>query len=381
VIRAGLEGVVVVTVLAGIAYADSDAETDAARAFRDAEAHAAAGDAHAIDELEALGAVRPLTRWTDDAWTEAGRLAERAGDLERARRDDQQALAVTTDDQLARRLQAALARIASSAGDAGQWAKVAADHVRLESLVQASVDPTPALRELGALVDANPRYPRAARAMVAIAHGWQRDGNLDQARAWLERACAVANPEDRPHVVAELVRVLVARGDFAEARANIDELTQPALVRELDALYARAKLRHDLRGAAWGVLAALLLAAAIAARRACGSWRASWRAVARPPIEAIFMAPIALVIALVAATGNPLVAHAVRIIVIAGVVVTWLSGAILERARARTRVSWRRAVVHAALAVLAALAATYLAIERDRTIDLVVETWRSGPQR
>jgi hypothetical protein len=40
----------------------------------------------------------------------------------------------------------------------------------------------------------------------------------------------------------------------------------------------------------------------------------------------------------------------------------------------------RRAAIHAALAIAAVAAAAYLAIDRDRMLDLVAETWREGPQ-
>src|SRR5690349_12491981 len=75
-------------------------------AFREAEARAAAGDPRAIDVLEALGAQRPITRWSDDAWSEAARLAERTGDFTRERRDLEQVVAIATDEALARRARA-----------------------------------------------------------------------------------------------------------------------------------------------------------------------------------------------------------------------------------------------------------------------------------
>jgi uncharacterized membrane protein len=89
----------------------------------------------------------------------------------------------------------------------------------------------------------------------------------------------------------------------------------------------------------------------------------------------LFLIPIAIVIAAVSATGNPLVARAVRAILIVGLAVAWLSGALL----AGTRPSGKRLAVHVLGVVLVVIAASYLAIDRDRMIDLVVETWRSGP--
>ena len=99
--------------------------------------------------------------------------------------------------------------------------------------------------------------------------------------------------------------------------------------------------------------------------------------VARPPAEVWYLLPLAIVIVLVAQTGNPLVARAVLAIALTGVGIAWLSGALLDAARKPVRAS--RAIAQAVLVVVAVAAASYLAIDHDRMIDLVLETWRSGP--
>ena len=114
------------------------------------------------------------------------------------------------------------------------------------------------------------------------------------------------------------------------------------------------------------------------ARRDAGSWRAALRRLVHPPVEVAFFVPIALVLVLVASTGNPLVARAVRGIALGGAMIAWVSGALLDGARPLRA---RRVALHALLAICAAAAACYLAIDRDRMLDLVAETWREGPQR
>jgi hypothetical protein len=60
--------------------------------------------------------------------------------------------------------------------------------------------------------------------------------------------------------------------------------------------------------------------------------------------------------------------------------VTWISGAALEAARLRCgAVAARRALLQAVLAAVAVAGAAYLAVDRGRMIDLVVETWEHGP--
>jgi tetratricopeptide (TPR) repeat protein len=370
-----------VVLLAAPARADDLDEARADRAFHDAAARAAVGDAGALDALEQLGAARPATRWTDDAWLEAGRLAERTGDYARARRDLEQAIATATDEQLARHARAELARVVRAAGPSAEWSAVAAEHDRLEAQVLAGGDPKPALAELEALVEHNPGYPRAAAAMIVIARGWAHDGNSERSLAWLRRAKPVASGGDRVAASAELVHALVRAGELAAARAELDQVGVPGVAEELRREVARAERREAVRWLLRGVLAAISIAAALALRFAAGSWRAAGRRLVRPPVDVLYFAPIALVLVVVAFTGNPLVARAVRTIALAGAVVAWLSGAILDAVRARRgRIRFARAVVHAAVAAVAVVAATYLAIDRDRMIDLVVETWHTGPE-
>jgi hypothetical protein len=125
------------------------------------------------------------------------------------------------------------------------------------------------------------------------------------------------------------------------------------------------------------VVVAIFAAGLVALRRAAGSWRGAARRLVRPPAEALFFVPIALVLVGVAATGNPMVARAIRAIAICGAAIGWLSGAILDGRHGR--IGPLRAVVHALLAALAVAACAYLVLDRDRMLDLVAETWREGP--
>jgi len=344
-------------------------------AFHAAEVRAAAGDRGAIDAFEAIGAQQPVTRWTDDAWSEAARAAERAGDLVRARRDYEHALDHADDPAFARRVRGELARLAGSIGARGEFADVAAAHERLVAQIQAGGDPKPALRELGALIDGHPAYPRAATAMLALAAGWERDGESSTARAWLRRAQTAAAPNERERVLSEVARFAIRANDPEEATTAISKLADRANAAELTAALATAQRRHAVRTLAWIVLITVVIAAIIALRRRAGSWREALRRLGHPPFEVMFLAPIAIVIAAIAWTGNPLVARAVWTLLGAGVAVAWTSGAILAGP-----VSTRRALAHAAVVLIAASAATYLAIDRDRMLDLVVETWQHGPE-
>ncbi len=353
---------VFVSVLALCAVAHADPEHDADLAFHRADDRAIVGDPAALDQLEAIGAARPITRWTDDAWLEAARLAETLGDLPRARRDLDAALAVTSDPLLARRASAALARLTPLES----WTAIDDAHQALVDRIQRPAgDPKLALCELGAVVLASPGYPRALAAMLALARGWERDGAIDAARTWLDRAAHLQlSPADREHVTAERARFELRGGETTIARESIAALRDPHLRAQLDHELARADWRRRFRMISWLVLAALALAAIVGLVRR----RASWRAMLVPPVEVLFLAPIAAVLIGVATTGNPLVARAVRVISIAGVAVAWIAAAL-----------GKASVLRAVLAAIAVSAATYLACDHDRMIDIVIETWHSGP--
>jgi hypothetical protein len=206
--------------------------------------------------------------------------------------------------------------------------------------------------------------------VLALARGWERDGAIEAARTWLDRAPALAKtPAEREHVTAERARFELRGGDTDVARASIGRLADPHLRDQLAQDLSRAEWRARLRLVSWIALAVIALATIVALVRA----RASWRALVRPPIEVLYGAPIALVLIGVAATGNPLVGRAVRVIAIAGLVIAWLAAAL-----GRPRSAGRAAIV-AIIAAIAVLAATYLACDHGRMIDIVIETWRSGP--
>ncbi|NVB82822.1 MAG: hypothetical protein HOV81_30875 [Kofleriaceae bacterium] len=357
-----------VLALAGSAFAD-----DVEDRFHAAERRAAAGE---LDALEAFGRERPITRWTDDAWAVAARFAEQARDFERAQRDLEQVIATSSDETALRRARNDLERIRAFAGSAGQWNATAAAHEELVAkLTGERGDPRGILGQLEALVRDNPAYPRAPIVMIAIAHGWEREGEVERAASWLRRARDVGTGIDRERAAADLARLYIRERDIAEAEAALAALDDRRLAAKLRIDLASAKWRTHLRWALWALLAVLAGLAAFGLRRGSGSWRAALRRLAKPPAEVIFFAPIAAVIVAVAYTGNPLVARAVLAISLVGVAVGWISGALLEGRRA----TLPRTLLHVLAVAVAIVAASYLAIDRDRMIDLLIETWRSGP--
>lgn len=369
--------VVALVALAGASMAFADEAEDRLRAAEQRAASGDPGEARAgIDALEELGRQRPQTIWTDDAWAVAARFAENARDFERAHRDLEQVIATSSDEAVLRRAHNDLKRLAGVAGATGQFSEAAAAHERLAAKLSAERgDPRGLLGELEAVVRAHPGYPRAPIAMIQIAHGWEREGETERAASWLLRARDGAVGIDRERAAAELARLYIRAREIDQAHAAISAVEDPRIAAKLRLDLASAEGRKRLTWTLWGVLAVIVVAAIIELRRGAGSWRMAMRRLARPPVEVVFFAPIAAVIVAVAQTGNPLVARAVLAISIVGVVAGWISGALLEGRSA----SLVRTIVHALVAVIAIVSASYLAIDHGRMIDLVVETWRNGP--
>lgn len=373
---------VVCIACARLAAADPEAEADAA--FRDASARAVAGDAGALDAFEALGAARPITRWTDNAWSEAARLAERARDYARARHALEQVIATGTDDVLVRRARASLERLAATTGG-GTWDAVAREHQRLVADVHDGGDPHDALTALERLVQANPTYPQATNVRLAIAHGWDVEGDWDRALRWYRAAVNAASGEMHRRAGFTLARAQIRHGSLDGARDTLDALAarpdaDRATIADLRATLAAAETRAKVHVVMWIVLAVLFAAAAAFARRDAGSWRALGRLALRPPFEAVFLAPIATILVVVARTGNPLVADAVTIIAVGAVPITYASGIVLEAVRRRGPPSSIRIALHVLAVLLATAAVVYIAVDRDRVIDLIEETWEHGPE-
>jgi len=181
----------------------------------------------------------------------------------------------------------------------------------------------------------------------------------------------------------DLARMLVRAGELDQARAVVrtasaaPDADRPAF-RDVVASIDEAEQRRWTRGLLIGVLALLVVVAAWTLRRATGSWGAAARRIARPPSEVVFLVPLTVLLVVVGETGNPLVARAVRTIAIAGVVIAWMSGAVVEAMRCRAPIGLGRIALHAALAVLAVAICAYLALDRDRVVDLLLETLRGG---
>ncbi|MGE5182793.1 MAG: tetratricopeptide repeat protein [Acidobacteriota bacterium] len=139
---------------------------------------------------------------------------------------------------------------------------------------------------------------------------------------------------------------------------------------ELIAAAKRGRRQAALEHAAW--LALLLALAVLGASLYDAIHRGGrrWPAL-RPPVEAMFLAPLATLLCAIAWLGQRTIAPAVTRISVTGIVLGWLSGAALDLLRARGRPARARSLVHVAACVLGVVAIAYISIVHDNLIDLL----------
>jgi hypothetical protein len=165
--------------------------------------------------------------------------------------------------------------------------------------------------------------------------------------------------------------LLLLHGDLdgaAAAYREVDSLArtpgEQAMARAADERLETARVRRDWARAAWAVLGVFVLLMVGSARRGAGSMGAAWRGLARPPTEALYLLPVAALLAAAAQTEHVLLGHAVTIVALGGVGVAWLNGATL--ALQPPPLGRGRALLHLVLCVAAIVA--------------LAETWRHGPE-
>jgi hypothetical protein len=156
-----------------------------------------------------------------------------------------------------------------------------------------------------------------------------------------------------------------------------DELER-AVKNDLLAGAARGRRRDTLYSASWLAIALALavLLASLAEAIVRGGLR---RPTLRPPIEVLFLAPVAAVIVAASFTTHRAIAPAVVRISLVGLALAWLSGAALDLLRARQRPVRLRALVHVAACAVGVLAIGYIALVHDGLLDMLAETVQFGP--
>ncbi len=207
------------------------------------------------------------------------------------------------------------------------------------------------------------QFVEAQRSYRGVATRWP---GTEQAVLALRNAAGCALDAHEWGLARELARTLPA-DDPADAAVRDDLLASAARGETRAQLYTAS-------GFALALAVAALLASLVEAMLRGGLRRPALR----PPVEAIFLAPIALVVGIGTWLSDSTIAPAVFRISLGGLALAWLSGTALDLLRERDRAVRMRAVVHVVLCALGVLAIGYISITRDGLVDLLAETIKGG---
>jgi tetratricopeptide (TPR) repeat protein len=208
------------------------------------------------------------------------------------------------------------------------------------------------------------QFAAAQQRYVTIATRWP---DTEQARLARRNAASCAiDAQDWP--LAKQLASALPHGDEAD-RAVREDLLGAA---------ERGAFRARLYTLSWLGLAlafALLLASLVEAMVRGGLHRPALR----PPIEVVFLLPVAAVIAGASFTAHRAAAPAVLWISVGGLVLAWLSGTALDLLRTRQRPVRARAIAHVLVVMLGVISVGYIAVTRDGLLDSLAETVKFGP--
>lgn len=342
-------------------------------------------DKGALAQLQRLSEQHAGDALADDAlFLAATLLEEKLGKPAEAKAAYEQLLRLFPDSRAALAAERRLRVLTLSLGpeDAGAEALVAFQDL-LSRYPERGDDESLALAT--ALLAKHANWSGSHRIQLWIAENSRRLGYLDRASFLFEeirKSDAPAAARLHASLGAADVKILQAR--FGEANQLLEELKgtelSPANRQAVEELRSRAELaasRARWLIASYVLVAGMLLLLLLAARRSAKNWSEFAKRLRSPPIEAIYMLPLAVLLVAMAYTGHEEIGPAVAIICGGGLVVSWVSANAL---RAPAELSRRYALFCTSAATIAALSLCYLALHRGQLLDLLNTTLASGPE-
>lgn len=280
------------------------------------------------------------------------------------------------------------AGVAIAAGRRAESLRAARHHAReaaqlAELYALADALPTSEVeRRAKELVDA--RWPGAAEASMLLADWRCRKGNFGGAQQQYARVIATYPDTEQAGLArrnAAGCAIDAKDWDLAETLAgqlagqgDLDEAVRVDLMSSI----ATGRRRAWLYSSSWIALlvAGVLLLASFVEAIVRGGVRApAWQ----PPIEVLYIGPVALVLVAASYAIDSLIGPAVIQISAAGLATAWVSGATLDLCRNRERDVRARALGHIVACAFVVLAVGYIAMTRADLLDMLGETVRFGP--
>ena len=334
-----------------------------------------------IDDLgggDVRGAVAAIERGNDpDALFAAARACEdKLHDPSRALAIYQWILRVAPDSRVAPAAEKRAAKLREIIGASGEHADQAAALAKL--VEEADRVPVADVIARGDALAAAP-WPGAPDAALWLGEWLRRTGHYEAAQ--VRYAQVIARwPGSDPAARAQRDAAGAAIDAHAWSRAEqlAAAVEDPEVRGELLAAAARGRARDRWYALAWlGLALALVGLGASLAEAVLRGGRT--RPSLAPPIEVMFLAPIAAVLTAVSFTAHRAIAPAVLRISIVGVLAAWVSGVALDLLRSRDRPVRARAIAHVIACAVAVVSMGYIAMTRDGLLDMLAETVKFGP--
>jgi tetratricopeptide (TPR) repeat protein len=376
-------GVLCVLAVQPAAHADEVQERfDAAASLMAAERNADAAEA-----LEALAREAPEHALAPEALFTAAQLREESlADPASALALYRQIVARYPDSRPALAAGRRAERLGAMGGDGDEGMEAQRRFAVIrQGYPDRSQEETIALAE--ALLADHPRWAGAPRVALWLAELDLGAGRYRSAHdRYVAAAARFADPDVRFDALIGAGDAAVRLGDMTLAEEHYRALdardpARQALIdqalRDLGVAqnYARWQVAALVVGAL-GLLA-LLASLLVGARSARGAARALWP----PPVEVLYLFPVAGFLSVVAYTDYQGFGPAITAVSIGGVLIAWLSGAALAARRGRGMRLTRAALLHALAAAAVIPALVFIALYRTRLLDPVLDTLRYGPER
>ena len=341
-----------VAVLITVAPARGESGADEAAFAAAADLMADESFAEAAEAFVTLADAHPDSRFSDDALFSAAKLfEERLGDPTRAAATYERIVRDYPNSRVALASSRRLELLRADLGPSGEGADAVA---RFNDIRQNAAErgDLASIELMEALVDEQLEWPGQARALLWLAAAYDRTDDHDRAFATYLRSAEIASDSvvvfDAYSGAGELA-LRLGRYDEAERHFRLMPIDgDPSRQRSYDAALRRVdreQLRSRLYVVSFAIIAFVVLAFAISLWLATASFGAAARALARPPVEAVYMLPIAALLIGASYTGHDQIGPAVTMICAGGILITWLSGATLAAAKSHHRL---RPMLHVA---------------------------------
>jgi tetratricopeptide (TPR) repeat protein len=364
------------------AHADEGDAFYAAVALERAGKPAEAAAAH-----EALAARSPADAFADDALMEAARLYEEKLDQpRRAAETYEMVVEKYPDSRSATRAERRAQLLREGLGQGGEGeAALAAWNDLLNRFPTRTRPESVALAR--ALLAAHPTWSDAPRVEHWIGEQEVQLGQhaaalatfADVEKRWPGSEWALRARRSQADELTTLARFDEAERIYASLAGARSDAPYAKELHEAVVRLHEARAHAQLETVAWIVLAVLLLAALAALRVDAGSFAAAARALARPPLEALFLLPLAALVAFAGHGQSEPIARATKWLGLAMLLVAWLTGAAVVTARAaRGRLSLARVAAFGLGGGTAMLAAAYVIVRHTELLDFIIHTVRFG---